>query len=229
MTYLCQPLVLNGEGVLFVAHVVIPVGFHTLTVEARDNDGNKAQAVAIVHIFSPLSLSDAPRLSILVDGNAVSLHTFTASGGGLDKTYTFVPAPSPYFSLGVASGVLSAATNAPEGLHTLTVQAADEYNNTIRALATVEIFIPLSLSGQSIFYTIGRSGTFLYTFVAVGGLGTYTYAIVSGNEDNYFTISNNGGSFTVQNTAQTGKYTLVIEASDSAGNKATTTVIVEVL
>ena len=222
--------VLNGEGVLLVAHVVIPVGFHTLTVEARDNDGNKAQAVAIVHIFSALSLSDAPFLNNLISENAVSLHTFTASGGGLDKTYTFVPAPSSYFSLGVASGVLSADANVPAGVYILTVQAADEYNNIIQVLATAEIYLPLSLPGPSILYAArGPGNTILHTFAAVGGLGAKTYAIVSGNDANYFTI-NNGGSLTGQTqNAVAGEYPLVIEVSDSAGNKATATVIIQLL
>ena len=215
--------VLNGEGVLLVAHVVIPVGFHTLTVEARANDGNKAQAVAIVHIFSPLSLSDAPFLHNLISENAVSLHTFTASGGGIDKTYTVVPAPSSYFSLDVASGVLSAVANVPASLYILTVQAADEYNNTIRALATVEIFLPLSVLPHPSELVIIASRTYTpYPFATVGGTEAKTYTFLSGNDAGYFTISNDG-KLHVDN-AQVGQYPLVIEVSDSAGNKATITV-----
>ena len=220
---------LNNNGVLSVSGG-ITVGFYTLTVEVSNNAGNTAQAVAIVQIHPALSLSDAPFLNNLISENAVSLHTFTASGGFGDKTYTFVPAPSSYFSLGATSGVLSADANAPAGVYILTVQAADEDNNTIQVLATAEIYLTLSLPGPSILYAArGPGNTILHTFAAVGGLGAKTYAIVSGNDDNYFTI-NNGGSLTGQTqNAVAGEYPLVIEVSDSAGNKATATVIIQLL
>ena len=205
-------------------------GFYTLTVEVSDNSGNTAQAVAIVQVFPALSISEGFYLNILVSDKAVSLHTFTASGGFGDKTYTFVPVQSSYFSLGVTSGVLSADANAPAGVYILTVQAADEDNNTIQVLATAEIYLTLSLPGPSILYAArGPGNTILHTFAAVGGLGAKTYAIVSGNDANYFTI-NNGGSLTGQTqNAVAGEYPLVIEVSDSAGNKATATVIIQLL
>ena len=222
---------LNNNGVLSVSGG-ITVGFYTLTVEVSDNSGNTAQAVAIVQIHPALSLSDAPFLNNLISENAVSLHTFTASGGFGDKTYTFVPAPSSYFSLGVTSGVLSADANAPAGVYTLTVQAADEDNNTIRALATAEIYLPLSLPIPPLPFSSAAGiniDLLLHTFVVVGGLGAKTYTIVSskdasGNDANYFTI-NNGGVLTGRNIPA-GLYTLVIEVSDSAGNKAAITVTV---
>ena len=219
----------NTDGVLSVLGG-LAIGFYTLTVEVSNNAGNTAQAVAIVQIHPALSLSDAPRLNIPVSENAVSLHTFTASGGFGDKTYTFVPVQSSYFSLGATSGVLSADANAPAGVYILTVQAADEDNNTIQVLATAEIYLPLSLPGPSILYAArGPGNTSLHTFAAVGGLGAKTYAIVSGNDAGYFTI-NNGGAFTAQTqNAVAGEYTLVIEVSDSIANKATVTVTIQLI
>ena len=215
----------NDGGLSLLASIT--VGAYTLTVGVSDNE-NTIQAVATVQIFPALSLSDAPRLSIVVSENAVSLHTFTASGGIGDKTYTVIvaPAQSSYFSLGVTSGVLLAAANAPAGLYTLTVRAADEHNNPIRALATVEIVPFISLSAPSKLYAF-KGAANLHTLVAVGGLGVKTYNFVSGNDANHFTLSD-GGVLAVLGNAEKREYILVIEVSDSEANKAAITVMVEV-
>ena len=212
------------SGVLSAA-ANAPDGLYTLTVRAADEDNNTIQAVATVQIFPALSLSDAPRLSLLISEHAVSLHTFTASGGIGDKTYTVIVAPahSSYFSLGVTSGVLSAVANAPAGFYLLTVRAVDEDNNALQVVAMVEILPFVSLPASTLYALEGKAA--LHTLVGVGGLGAKTYALVSGS--NYFTLSN-GGVLTVSGDAEVGEYALVIEVSDSAANKATTTVMVEV-
>ncbi len=218
---------LDNNGVLSLL-AGIAVGFYTLTVGVSDDRSNSDQAVATVQIFPVLSLSDAPFLRISIIENAVNVHTFAASGGVGNKTYTVVPVQSSYFSLGVASGVLSAAANTPDGFYTLTVQAADEHNNPIRALATVEILHIVSLPAPSTLHVLEGTAANLHTLVAVGGIGAKSYALVSGNDANHFTLSD--GVLAVSGDAVVGEYTLVIEVSDSApvANKATITVMVEV-
>ena len=212
----------NGDLSLLAG---IAVGFYTLTVGVSDNRSNSDQAVATVQIFPALSISEGFYLNILVSDKAVSLHTFTASGGVGDKTYTVIvdPVHSSYFSVGVTSGVLSVAANVPAGLYALNVQAADKDNNVIQAAAVVDISPFVSLPASTLYALEGKAA--LHTLVGVGGLGAKTYALVSGS--NYFTLSN-GGVLSVLGNAVVGEYALVIEVSDSAANKATITVMVEV-
>ena len=215
----------NGDLSLLAG---IAVGFYTLTVGVSDNRSNSDQAVATVQIFPALSISEGFYLNILVSDKAVSLHTFTASGGVGDKTYTVIvdPVHSSYFSVGVTSGVLSAAANVPAGLYALNVQAADKDNNVIQAAAVVDISPFVSLPAPSTLYALEGTAATLHTFVGVGGLGAKSYALVSGNVANYFTLSD--GVLVVSGDAVVGEYPLEIEVSDSAANKATITVMVEV-
>ena len=216
----------NNGGLSLLAGIA--VGFYTLTVGVSDNRSNSDQAVATVQIFPALSISEGFYLNILVSDKAVSLHTFTASGGVGDKTYTVIvdPVHSSYFSVGVTSGVLSVAANVPAGLYALNVQAADKDNNVIQAAAVVDISPFVSLPAPSTLYALEGTAATLHTFVGVGGLGAKSYALVSGNDANYFTLS--GGVLSVLGNAVVGEYALVIEVSDSAANKATITVMVEV-
>ena len=64
-----------------------------------------------------------------------------------DKTYTIAAGnEAKYFTLNAASGVLSLRAAAPEGFYTLTVQAADEDDNQAKAVATVDVWVALSLA-----------------------------------------------------------------------------------
>ena len=115
----------DASGVLSVT-ANVSVGVYTLSVEVSDESGKMATAVATVEAVPMPSLADAPPLTVMA-GLAVSLHTFAASDGIGVKTYTIAAGnEAKYFTLNAASGVLSLRATAPEGFHTLTVQAADE-------------------------------------------------------------------------------------------------------
>ena len=204
------------------------VGVYTLSVEVTDAEDNRAEALAVVAVEASLFLADAPPLTVMA-GLAVSLHTFAASGGIGVKAYTITAGnEAKYFTLNAASGVLSLRATAPEGFHTLTVQAADEYDNLAEAVATVDVSAALSLADASLLMAVAGMTMSVHTFAASGGIGAKTYTLVVDNEAGYFAINATSGVLLVVN-ATVGVYTLSVKVSDSRGNSVQARATVQVL
>ena len=187
-------------------------GLYTLTVGVKDERDNTAEALVVVEVSAMLSLSDAPPLFAGV-GVSVSLHTFAATGGIGDKTYTLVAGPEDYFSLGTSSGVLSIQGNAPVGIYTLSVQAVSADDITVQAMATVKVLSLFLADAPPLYAIVGREVS-LYTFAAMGVIGVKTYTIVAGNENNYFSLDAVSGVLSLHMNASVGIYTLSVEAAD---------------
>ena len=197
-------------------------GEYTLTVGVKDERANIAAAVATVNISAGLSLADAPLLFV-AEGEAAHLHTFVASGGLGVKTYTV--AGAGYFTIGAASGVLSVDADAPAGIYTLSVQAADTDGNVVEALATAQV-VSLLLADVMLYAIVGREVS-LHTFEAGGGVGIKTYTIMAGNDDKYFTLDV-VGVLSVQSSVTVGIYTLSVAVDDEGGNRSEALALVAV-
>ena len=218
---------LDAVGVLSVQGSVT-VGVYTLSVEVRDAEDNRAEALAVVAVEASLFLADAPPLTVIA-GRAVSLHTFAASDGIGTKTYTIAAGnEAKYFTLNAASGVLSLRVTAPEGFHTLTVQAADEYNNLAEAVATVDVSAALSLADASLLEAVVGMTMSVHTFAAIGGIGAKIYTLSADNGVGYFAINATSGALSVAN-ATVGVYTLSVKVSDSRGSSVQARGMVEVV
>ena len=202
-----------------------PLGRYILTVQATDEQNNTAEALAVVGVSAALSLADAPRLLVPVK-RAEILHTFAASGGIGDKTYTIV-AGNDDFTLGSGSGVLAIQGNAPVGIYTLSVQASDTENHRVQVLATVQV-VSLYLADAPMLYAIAGREVSLHTFVASGFIGSLTYTIVAGNKNNYFSLDADSGLLAVHLSATVGIYTLSVEVMDSANSRVAAMAVVEV-
>ena len=209
--------VLDASGGVLSLSASASAGAYALTVGVKDERGNVATAVAAVNISAALSLADAPPLGA-AEGEARNLHTFAASGGIGVKTYTLV-AGAAYFTVGVASGVLSVDANAPVAIYTLSVQAADADGVTAVALATVEVVSLLLLDAPMLYAIVGQEVS-LHTFDADGGSGAKVFTIVDGNEDMYFTLVASSGVLSVQANASVGIYTLAVAVDDEDGNQS---------
>ena len=216
-----------NSGVLSVQSSAT-VGVYTLSVEVTDAEDNRAEALAVVAVEASLFLADAPPLTVMA-GLAVSLHTFAASGGIGVKAYTITAGnEAKYFTLNAASGVLSLRATAPEGFHTLTVQAADEYDNLAEAVATVDVSAALSLADASLLVAVAGMTMSVHTFSASGGIGAKTYTLSADNDAGYFAINATSGVLSVVN-ATVGVYTLSVKVSDSRGNSVQARATVQVL
>ena len=135
-------------------------GEYTLTVRAMDEHHNSIAAVVMVGVSAALALADAPLLQTVV-GEAGNLHTFAATGGIGDRTYTLVAGNEDYFSLDRSSGVLSMEVTASVGMYTLSVQVADAEGNVATALATVEV-APLLLRDVMLYAIEGQRSEFVH-------------------------------------------------------------------
>ena len=218
--------VLDASGGVLSLSASASAGEYTLTVGVEDERGNVATAVAVVNIAAALSLANAPSLTA-AEGEARDLHTFAASGGLGVKTY-ILAAGAAYFTVGVASGVLSVDENATVGMYTLSVRAEDADGNVAAlALATVEVVSLLLLDAPMLYAIVGREVS-LHTFEAGGGGGAKTYTIVAGDEDKYFTLDADSGVLSVQGKATVGIYTLTVEAKDEDGNRVERLAVVAV-
>ena len=187
-----------------------------------------------------LRLDDAPFL-IAFAGEAVSLHTFAATGGSGGNTYTLVSvAVAGYFSLGKNSGVLSLLAEAQAGVYTLTVQVADVAGDTAQAVAMVDVAmvdvatVTVSAVAVSAVLTLATVppltvivGRVAHTLVAGSGIGDLTYAIVSGNKDG-FALDAASGVLSLSVNAGLGRHTLTVQVMDDDDNTADTVVTVDV-
>ena len=216
----------NGaSGVLSVRANSAP-GLHTLSVQAVDEHKNIAEALATVAVSAVLVLADAPPLTVIASV-ALSLHTFIASDGIGVKTYKLRPgAGAEYFEVNGASGVLSVRANSVPGLHTLSVQVADEHNNTAEATATVAVSAVLALADALRLSAVVAIAEELHTFAASGGVGVATYTIVAGND--YFMLDAQSGVLSVSGNSTVGIYTLSVAVVDMAGNSKEAVAVVEI-
>ena len=208
------------SGILSVQNTA-PVGIYTLSVAADDANGNRSNAVmAVVEVRLSLLLADAPRLTAVAK-YAASLHTFVAAHGGDGKIYTIEGGNADEnFALNAASGVLSLRAESTEGLYTLTVQAADERESLVTAVATVEVSAVLRLADALPLLVDAGEVKSLTIFTASGGVGAKTYTLAAGNEDNYFAINATSGVLSVvSEDAMPKVYTLSIRAIDRQGNR----------
>ena len=205
-------------------------GVYTLTVQVADADDGSGPvgAVATVEVSAALMLADAPLLSVVVLGAAVSLHKFTASGGIGIKTYTLAAGDKGYFSVNANSGVLSLLATAQAGVHMVTVQAIDGRNVTVDALATVRVSAALMLADAPPFTVIASAAMSLHTFIASGGIGTPTYTILASNEKGGFTLNAASGVLSLQADAAVGSHTLTVEVMDARDNTVQAVATVEV-
>ena len=210
---------------VFSLSLSTPVREYTLTVQAMDERANTVETVVTVGVSAVLALADAPLLRTVVR-EAGNLHTFAATGGIGDKTYTIAAGNEDYFSLDQSSGVLSMEVTASVGMYTLSVQAADTEGNAVLALATVEV-VSLLLRDVMLYAVVGREVS-LHTFEADGGEGAKTYTIVAGNEAKYFRLDGGSGVLSVQSSVTVGVYTLSIAVDDEGGNRAEALAVVSV-
>ena len=207
------------SGVLSLS-VNTPAKEYTLTVQAIDEQNNIAQVVATVGVSATLALADAPPLTVIASV-AMSLHTFAASGGIGVKTYTLRAGDGvEYFTLDAASGVLSLSVNAPIREYTLTVQATDEQNNTVQAVATVEVAATLVLADAPPFTVIASVAMSLHTFAASGGVGVKTYTLRAGDGVEYFSVNATSGVLSLSVNTPVKEYTLTVQAADEQNNIA---------
>ena len=206
------------SGILSVQNTA-PVAIYTLSVVVKDTAGNSSDAArAVVEVRLSLLLADAPRLTAVAEF-AASLHTFVAAHGGDGKAYTIEGGDTDgNFVLNAASGALSLRAESTDGLYTLTVQAADERDSLVTAVATVEVSAALRLTDALLLVADAGDVVSLTTFTASGGIGVKTYTLVAGNEDKYFAINATSGVLSVVRTDAMPKvYTLSVRAIDRQG------------
>ena len=216
-----------GSGVLSLL-ATVQAGVHMVTVQAIDEGDRKVNAVATVRVSAALMLADAPPFTVIASA-AMSLHTFIASGGIGTPTYTILASNEKEgFTLNAASGVLSLQTDAAVGSHTLTVQVMDARDNTVQAVATVEVSAALVLAAAPSFTVIASVGMSLHMFIASGGIGTPTYTILAGNEGRDFTLNATSGVLSLSVNAEVGSHTLTVQVLDAHDNTAQVVVMVGV-
>ena len=219
----------KNSGVLSL-QVSAQAGVYTLTVQVADADDGSGPvgALATVEVSAALMLADAPMLPVVVLGAAVSLHKFTASGGIGIKTYTLAAGDKGYFSVNASSGVLSLLATAQAGVHMVTVQAIDEGDRKVNAVATVRVSAALMLADAPPFTVIASVAMSLHTFIASGGIGAPTYTILASNEKGGFTLNAASGVLSLQADVAVGSHTLTVQVMDARDNTVQAVATVEV-
>ena len=231
------------SGILSVA-ASVAVGQYAITVEVRDETATLfITVIAEVEAADNLILANAPPLAAtVIAGVALSLHTFTASGGLGTLTYALIgnhaghfyaliDNHAGHFSIDERDGVLRIHGDRKGGVYTLSVEVSDGAIIPQRATAeaTIAVVEILFLADAPPLTATAGTVVLLHTFTASGGLGAKTYALIAGNAD-YFSIGDNSGVLQMNGGTIEGIYTLSVEVSDGlvAPQRATAKVTVEV-
>ena len=227
-TYLLSPAAvgfsIDNHGVLS-ADGNTPMGSYTLTVWVDDEEGSSAQTALPVEVA-------LPELPLLTAFAGKMIYTFTVSGGIGEKTYAIEEGDgAQYFTLGGASGKLSARAEAEAGKYTLQVKISDSRGDYAAGAIAVEVLPPLSLAGVSLTGWARLSvAVTLHDFAVSNGVGTKGYTLVAGNDAGYFALDEISGvlSLLVNQGRLAGDYTLSLVVSDSDEPPSRATAMVKV-
>ena len=194
------------SGILSVA-ASVAVGQYAITVEVRDETATLfITVIAEVEAANTLILANAPPLAATVTADvALSLHTFTASGGLGTLTYALIGNHEEHFSIGERDGVLRTYGGVVEGIYTLMVEVADGTIIPQRATAMAAIEI-IKLNTLTLKAKISDKSISLHAFAPHAS----AYSIVAGNDDGYFAIGEASGVLSVQAWTPVGNYPLNI-------------------
>ena len=216
------------SGILSVAASVV-VGEYAITIEVQDETATLLiTVIAEVEAADNLILANAPPLAVtVIAGVALSLHTFTASGGLGTLTYALIGSHaghfyalidnhSGHFSIDERDGVLRIHGDRRGGVYTLSVEVSDGAIIPQRATAeaTITVVETLFLADTPPLTAIEGVMGVLHTFKASGGLGAKTYVLIAGT--GYFSIDDNSGVLQMNDNTAAGIYTLLVEVTDGA-------------
>ena len=196
------------SGILSVA-ASVAVGQYAITVEVRDETATLfITIITEVEAADNLILANAPPLTATaIAGIALSLHTFTASGGLGILTYALIGNHEGNFSIDERDGVLRTQGGGAEGIYTLTVEVADEAIIPQRATAMTALEIEIiKLNTLTLKAKISDKPRDLHAFAPYAG----AYSIVAGNDDGYFAIGETSGVLSVQAWTPVGNHPLYI-------------------
>ena len=176
---------------------------------------------------SPLVLFGVGEKITMTAGVAAdNLHTFTAQYGKGNYTYSLEPAVDGFAVSG--DGVLTEDGTAMVGAYTLSVFVADEEDNRAQTAIRINVKMSLSFLDASEEWTLqlpfGHAGV-LHTLTVSGGYGDYTYTLSLAGSG--FVIDANG-VLSADGTAMVGAYTLSVFVTDEEGNRAQTTIRINV-
>ena len=196
------------SGILSVA-ASVAVGQYAMTVEVRDETATLLiTVIAEVEAADNLILANAPPLTAtVIVGIALSLHTFTASGGLGTLTYALIGNHMGHFSIDERDGVLRIHGDAEVGIYTLSVEVSDGaiIPQRATAMATVEVkkkIIPLTLKAK-----VSDRARNLHDFSTPYASA---YSIVGGNDDGYLTMGKTSGVLRMIAWTPAGNYPLDI-------------------
>ena len=206
------------SGILSVA-ASVAVGEYAMTIEVQDETATLfITVIAEVEAADNLILANAPPLTATAIASiALSLHTFTASGGLGTLTYALIGNHAGHFSIDERDGVLRIHGDTEAGVYTLSVEVSDGAIIPQRATAeaTITFVEILFLADAPPLKAMAEALVSLHTFTASGGWEAKTYALIAGNAD-YFSIGDSSGVLQMNDNAVEGIYTLSVEVSDGA-------------
>ncbi|MGP8110289.1 MAG: Ig-like domain-containing protein [Thermoplasmata archaeon] len=193
----------------------LPDGSHTFVVVAKNAAGLSAQETSTVAVDTT-----APALSISTPTTGSLTRDAVAQVNGTTEPGATV---SVNGVLAVVSGAgdFSVALPLQEGLNTITAIATDAAGNT----ATTSVLVTLDTIPPTLTLTSPTAG-----------LTNHTAVVVSGSTDPGVTLTVDGtpvtvgisGAFTTTLTLSNGPHTVVVNATDAAGNQASDSVVVTV-
>src|SRR2546425_294912 len=190
------------------------VGSYTFTIQAADSVVQKASQAFTVAIVLALSITTTSLPSGTV-GVAYST-TLSATGGSPPYTWSLTTGSLPPGLALSTSGTVSGMPTAV-GSYTFTIQAADSVGQKASQAFTVSIVLALSITTTSL--PNGAVGVaYSTTLSATGGTPPYTWSPTAGSLPPGLALSTSG-SVSGMPTA-VGSYSFTIQASDSAGQKA---------
>ncbi|MBR4196828.1 MAG: hypothetical protein IKQ95_08985 [Synergistaceae bacterium] len=238
----------DDSSLTFTAEPTAP-GTYTGTITLSDIYGTSADiALTITAGIPAFTVTPSSRSATVTPGGDSSTVTFSAGNNTGAVTWTLGTLPagvtvSPASQTGTtASYTVTASTAAQAGTYTVTVTATDSANRT----ATAEIRITVTADSSAFTVTpasrsatVTRGGTSAeVSFTASGNTGAVTWTLgtlpsgvtVAPATTAYATQDNTVMVYavTASSSATAGTYTVIVTATDSAGNTATAAINITV-
>lgn len=212
------------------------VGTYMVVATATDLASNSGSATLTIQVKAGVSITTATALPTGYVGSNYSQQLAATGGTGTGFTWSVQSGSSLPGGMNLSSGGLLSGTPTTTGTPSFTLTVTDSVGNTASATFSVTISPGVSVTSPTLQAAYPGAAFASPAFSASGGTGTsYTWTMTAASGSSVpanFSIGSSTGVISSANPVNTGAanatYSVVVTATDSAGNHGSATVTITI-